>query len=461
MSRGTPAAMDDMTRASSAESARAHLSLVTPAEQSGAAVPSPLLPRIAAGDEGAVRECVSRYGALVWSLARRWSAESGDAEDAVQEIFIDLWRTAARYDLSRTSEAGWVAMIARRRLIDRARKRERLPVMESIPEDFDVASETERDLDREWRAEQARARLTRITTGATPHARAVAGVRPDARRNRSRNRHTVGHRQIAHPPRPPARARRAGGADPERRRRRIVVNDMDDERLELELVAAELTAVLIADGSAPDELPAALSARLISAGEVIVRSQPRVVPITRAAPPTTRSTLMAWSGWFAAAAALLLWFAPPRALRPTETPIAVRAAGDSTAQLRNVLLTRDSTTQRLAWTATTDSTALGASGDVVWSGRTQRGVMRLAGLQPNDRLRWQYQLWIFDKTRDQKYPVDGGVFDIPAGKTEVLVPINARVPVGDAVMFAVTVEPAGGVVVSARERIALLAQRGT
>lgn len=162
MSRGTPATMDDMTRAISAESARAHLSLVTPAEQSGVPVPSPLLPRIAAGDEGAVRECVSRYGALVWSLARRWSAESGDAEDAVQEIFIDLWRTAARYDLSRTSEAGWVAMIARRRLIDRARKRERLPVMESIPDDFDVASESERDLDREWRAEQARAVLREL-----------------------------------------------------------------------------------------------------------------------------------------------------------------------------------------------------------------------------------------------------------------------------------------------------------
>jgi anti-sigma-K factor RskA len=56
--------------------------------------------------------------------------------------------------------------------------------------------------------------------------------------------------------------------------------------------------------------------------------------------------------------------------------------------------------------------------------------------------------------------VDGGVFDIPAGQREILVPIDARVPVGDAVMFAITVEPAGGVVVSTRDRIALLAQRG-
>jgi len=109
-----------------------------------------------------VRDCVTRYGPLVWSLARRWSPEGLDAEDAVQEIFIDLWRTAARYDVSRTSEAGWVAMIARRRLIDRARRRERLPMLETIPDDFDVASESERDLDREWRAEQARAILREL-----------------------------------------------------------------------------------------------------------------------------------------------------------------------------------------------------------------------------------------------------------------------------------------------------------
>jgi anti-sigma-K factor RskA len=52
------------------------------------------------------------------------------------------------------------------------------------------------------------------------------------------------------------------------------------------------------------------------------------------------------------------------------------------------------------------------------------------------------------------------VFDIPAGVGEVIVPIRVRVPVADATLFAVTVEPAGGVVVSTRERIVLLAQVG-
>lgn len=155
--------MDDMTPAPGGEAARPHLSLVATRTVAPAGAQEPLLPRIAAGDERAVRECVGRYGALVWSLARRWSPDTGEGEDAVQEIFIDLWRTAGRYDPSRTTEAGWVAMIARRRLIDRARRRERLPAFEELPEDYDVASdEEERDLDREWRAARARAVLAEL-----------------------------------------------------------------------------------------------------------------------------------------------------------------------------------------------------------------------------------------------------------------------------------------------------------
>ncbi len=229
-----------------------------------------------------------------------------------------------------------------------------------------------------------------------------------------------------------------------------------------EAAAAELAAAFVeAEASAQESMPAALSERIVSTGEAFVRSHPRALPSV-AAPVVPmarvpRVSALAWSGWFAAAAAALLWLAPPRA---GGTTAALPPMASTAAQLRDSLLMRDSATQRLLWTATADSAARGASGDVVWSGRAQRGVMRFAGLQANDRRRWQYQLWIFDKTRDQKYPVDGGVFDMPAGQSEVLVAIDPRVPVGEAVMFAITVEPAGGVVVSTRERIALLAQQG-
>lgn len=46
---------------------------------------------------------------------------SDDAEDAVQEIFVDIWKNAARFDETQASETTFIAMIARRRIIDRIR----------------------------------------------------------------------------------------------------------------------------------------------------------------------------------------------------------------------------------------------------------------------------------------------------------------------------------------------------
>ncbi|MGL4552890.1 MAG: RNA polymerase sigma factor, partial [Gemmataceae bacterium] len=56
-----------------------------------------LLQRIAAGDADAVPACLGRYGGLVWTLALRALRNPADAEDAVQEVFIDLWRSAGRF----------------------------------------------------------------------------------------------------------------------------------------------------------------------------------------------------------------------------------------------------------------------------------------------------------------------------------------------------------------------------
>lgn len=93
----------------------------------------PFLTRIANGNSRAIDECIDRYGGLVWSLARRLSSSVADAEDAVQEIFIDLWRNADRFRGELAGEATFVAMLARRRLIDRLRKSHR--VLESQPID--------------------------------------------------------------------------------------------------------------------------------------------------------------------------------------------------------------------------------------------------------------------------------------------------------------------------------------
>ncbi len=81
-----------------------------------------LLERIASGDSGAVQQVLDTYGGLVYSLARRLSRNDQDADDAAQDIFLDVWRSAPRYDPSLGAEVTFIATIARRRLIDRARK---------------------------------------------------------------------------------------------------------------------------------------------------------------------------------------------------------------------------------------------------------------------------------------------------------------------------------------------------
>lgn len=91
-----------------------------------------ILERIAGGDEAAVKECLDRYSGLVWSLARRFSPTRSDAEDAVQEIFLSLWRSAARYDPEKASEVTFIATVARRRLIDRNRARSARPDTDGI-----------------------------------------------------------------------------------------------------------------------------------------------------------------------------------------------------------------------------------------------------------------------------------------------------------------------------------------
>ncbi len=130
-----------------------------------------LLPLIAAGDQSAVEACLDRYGGLVWSLARRMCPTRDEAEDAVQEIFIEVWKNAGRFDASIASEVTFIAVIARRRLIDRRRRAGRRPDESSIIEETardvsngDVASaqvvgeeaEIARDAMRELSEEQQR-----------------------------------------------------------------------------------------------------------------------------------------------------------------------------------------------------------------------------------------------------------------------------------------------------------------
>lgn len=149
-----------------------------------------------------------------------------------------------------------------------------------------------------------------------------------------------------------------------------------------------------------------------------------------------------WLGWVVAAAALLMMFVRTVADRPAELP-SWQAVVDAQDSIRG------------PWTATGDAAAAGITGEVVWSDSLQAGFMVFRGLSANEPAMEQYQLWIFDPARPEEYPVDGGVFD--ASELELTVPVDAKLPVTDPTLFAITLEPSGGVVVSSRERLLLTA----
>ena len=128
-----------------------------------------VLDGVARGDGHAMRQCIERFGGLVWAIARRMTRSRADAEDAVQEVFVDVWRSAGRYDPAQGSEKVFIATIARRRLIDRIR-RGRLQQHTTDESALDDLRFAEPGNHGEVRAEAERA------------ARAVARLRPQQQR---------------------------------------------------------------------------------------------------------------------------------------------------------------------------------------------------------------------------------------------------------------------------------------
>lgn len=81
-----------------------------------------LMQRVARGQEQAIADLYDRFGSLVYRMAYQTMPTRADAEDAVQEIFVRLWRTADRYDPKRAALVTWVMLLSRRHLVDRLRR---------------------------------------------------------------------------------------------------------------------------------------------------------------------------------------------------------------------------------------------------------------------------------------------------------------------------------------------------
>lgn len=82
-----------------------------------------LLSRLARGDDKALGDFYDLYAGLVNGLALRILHDDTEAEDVVQEVFVQVWRQAERYDSSRGSPEAWLCTMARARAIDRLRRR--------------------------------------------------------------------------------------------------------------------------------------------------------------------------------------------------------------------------------------------------------------------------------------------------------------------------------------------------
>ncbi|MFO0739764.1 MAG: anti-sigma factor [Labilithrix sp.] len=213
---------------------------------------------------------------------------------------------------------------------------------------------------------------------------------------------------------------------------------------------ANVAFVAAQSEGAIDSMPEAVRAKVLT-------------KLRRSSGPTAPRPSRAWARpaapWLLAAAALLLalasWLWRPPATKPM-APLPVASAPPAAVR-RGELLTLAGT-MRADFKPTSDPAATQASGDVVWHSGLQQGFMRIHGLSPNDPKELQYQLWIFDDERDAAFPVDGGVFDVQRTESgEIVVPIQAKLNVRRAKLFAITVEKPGGVVVSKRERIVLTA----
>jgi RNA polymerase sigma-70 factor (ECF subfamily) len=92
-----------------------------------------LIQRAAGGDRSAFEQLYRRYARPVFGLALRRLGDRGRAEDAVQETFASVWRSAASYRPERGPGAPWLYAVARNAIVDRARARTEVPA--DIPEE--------------------------------------------------------------------------------------------------------------------------------------------------------------------------------------------------------------------------------------------------------------------------------------------------------------------------------------
>jgi RNA polymerase sigma-70 factor, ECF subfamily len=97
--------------------------------------PIALLQQIAGGDRDAFRRFYDRYATLAFTFALRLLGSQSDAEDLVQEVFLQVWRQAQTYSAERGSPEAWLITITRSRAIDKLRSLRRRDMVTLSPDE--------------------------------------------------------------------------------------------------------------------------------------------------------------------------------------------------------------------------------------------------------------------------------------------------------------------------------------
>lgn len=115
--------------------------------------------KVARGDRTAFSDLFDRYSQLALNLASRVLNERQEAEDVVQEVFLQLWRDAAAYSQERGNVSTWIVTIARSRAIDKLRSRKARRVFDFVAENEEENDIAERLPDPNARPEDLENRL--------------------------------------------------------------------------------------------------------------------------------------------------------------------------------------------------------------------------------------------------------------------------------------------------------------
>ena len=127
-----------------------------------------LLARVAEGDQQAFSELYDQIAPRVLGLVRRLLKDFAQSEEVTQEIFLEIWQTATRYDPNKGGASTWILTMAHRRAVDRVRSSQSTRVRDTrigirdFPTEYDSVAESVEVRIESERVEQALLRLTEL-----------------------------------------------------------------------------------------------------------------------------------------------------------------------------------------------------------------------------------------------------------------------------------------------------------